>query len=336
MLGSGIELLLSLVNYAETLVRPAEDERTLRAAVEALTALGIRLVAPTPAIARDAARHRGLNISLADGSRSRPRRPAERASHRSTFACAARLPSSASAWRRRCRDAASSRVRPAGRSCRASAPPALGGRRRSRTRPPTRRPAERPRDATRRACRRPGQLGDAGRCLAGDLVELDDAERREILDERRPSRGRVAARRAAARGCGEPRRRCGAPSAATCRSRAWHRRPRGIGLVDVALEQRARVDVEAHSPRSSASTSSTRWRALQRRAGAQSRRSRPARSSPPRCPRRSRARPGSGPSTAFGGRGPSRGSARRARRARGTPRDAASAHGRRRQPCGLH
>ena len=67
MLGSGTELLLSLVNYAETLVRPAEDERTLRAAVEALTALGIRLVAPTPAIARDAARHRGLSISLADG-----------------------------------------------------------------------------------------------------------------------------------------------------------------------------------------------------------------------------------------------------------------------------
>ena len=67
MLASNVELLLSLVNYAETLVKPAEDERTLRAAVQALTALGIRLVAPTPAIARDAARHRSLNISLADG-----------------------------------------------------------------------------------------------------------------------------------------------------------------------------------------------------------------------------------------------------------------------------
>jgi predicted nucleic acid-binding protein len=67
MIDAGTQLLLSLVNYAETLVRPAEDERTLRSATEALAALGIRLVAPTPAIARDAARHRGLNISLADG-----------------------------------------------------------------------------------------------------------------------------------------------------------------------------------------------------------------------------------------------------------------------------
>jgi predicted nucleic acid-binding protein len=65
--GGGMPLLLSLVNYAETLVRPAEDERTLRAAKDALGALGVRLVAPTPAIAIDAARHRGLNISLADG-----------------------------------------------------------------------------------------------------------------------------------------------------------------------------------------------------------------------------------------------------------------------------
>ena len=67
MIDAGIELLLSLVNYAEALVRPAEDERTLRSAIDALAALGIRLVAPTPAIARDAARHRGLSISLADG-----------------------------------------------------------------------------------------------------------------------------------------------------------------------------------------------------------------------------------------------------------------------------
>ena len=63
----GVPLLLSLVNYAETLVRPAEDEKTLRTARDALAALGIRLVAPTRAIAVDAARHRALNISLADG-----------------------------------------------------------------------------------------------------------------------------------------------------------------------------------------------------------------------------------------------------------------------------
>lgn len=67
MLGAGAELRLSLINYAEALVRPAEDEAALRAAIDAIAALGIRPVAPTAAIARDAARHRALNISLADG-----------------------------------------------------------------------------------------------------------------------------------------------------------------------------------------------------------------------------------------------------------------------------
>ncbi len=67
MIEVGTPLLLSLVNYAETLVRPAEEEKSLRAALDALGALGIRLIAPTSAIALDAARHRALNISLADG-----------------------------------------------------------------------------------------------------------------------------------------------------------------------------------------------------------------------------------------------------------------------------
>ncbi len=67
MIAADTELLLSLVNYAETLVKPAESEATLQAAIGALAALGIRLVAPTATIARDAARHRGLDISLADG-----------------------------------------------------------------------------------------------------------------------------------------------------------------------------------------------------------------------------------------------------------------------------
>jgi hypothetical protein len=68
MLDAGTELARSPVNDAETLVRPAEDERTRCASTDPLTALGIRLVvAPTPAIARDAPRHRGLNVSLADG-----------------------------------------------------------------------------------------------------------------------------------------------------------------------------------------------------------------------------------------------------------------------------
>jgi predicted nucleic acid-binding protein len=62
-----VDLLLSTVNYAETLVRPAEDEATMEAAVDAIAALGIRPIAPTPAIARDAARYRLLGVSLADG-----------------------------------------------------------------------------------------------------------------------------------------------------------------------------------------------------------------------------------------------------------------------------
>jgi predicted nucleic acid-binding protein len=68
MAADGTSLLLSLVNYAEALVRPAEDEATMRAATAAIDALGIELVAPTPAIARDAARLRGGGgVSLADG-----------------------------------------------------------------------------------------------------------------------------------------------------------------------------------------------------------------------------------------------------------------------------
>jgi predicted nucleic acid-binding protein len=62
-----VDLLLCTVNYAEALVRPATDERSLRAAVDAISALGIRLHAPDATLARDAARHRARGISLADG-----------------------------------------------------------------------------------------------------------------------------------------------------------------------------------------------------------------------------------------------------------------------------
>jgi predicted nucleic acid-binding protein len=62
-----VDLLLCSVNYAEALVRPAEDEGNLRAAVEAIAALGIRVQAPDASLARLAARRRGLGISLADG-----------------------------------------------------------------------------------------------------------------------------------------------------------------------------------------------------------------------------------------------------------------------------
>lgn len=61
------ELLLCTVNYAEALVRPAQDERSLRAAIDAIAALGIRLLAPDANVARNAARHRGHGVSLADG-----------------------------------------------------------------------------------------------------------------------------------------------------------------------------------------------------------------------------------------------------------------------------
>jgi predicted nucleic acid-binding protein len=61
------ELLLCTVNYAEALVRPAQDQRSLRAAIDAIAALGIRLLAPDAKVAREAARHRGRGVSLANG-----------------------------------------------------------------------------------------------------------------------------------------------------------------------------------------------------------------------------------------------------------------------------
>lgn len=67
MLDDQTPILLSLVNYAETLVRPAEAEPTLQVAIDAVSALGVKLITPTPRISLDAARHRALNVSLADG-----------------------------------------------------------------------------------------------------------------------------------------------------------------------------------------------------------------------------------------------------------------------------
>lgn len=64
---SETDLFISAVNYAESLVRPAQDEHTMRAAVEAIAALRIRVLSPDAGIARDAARLRSLGISLADG-----------------------------------------------------------------------------------------------------------------------------------------------------------------------------------------------------------------------------------------------------------------------------
>jgi predicted nucleic acid-binding protein len=64
---AGSELVICTVNYAEALVRPAEDDRTLRAAVDAISSLGIRTSAPDTAAARLAAQRRALGVSLADG-----------------------------------------------------------------------------------------------------------------------------------------------------------------------------------------------------------------------------------------------------------------------------
>jgi predicted nucleic acid-binding protein len=64
---AGTELVICTINYAEALVRPAEEERNLRAAVDAIASLGIRTSAPDAATARLAARRRALGVSLADG-----------------------------------------------------------------------------------------------------------------------------------------------------------------------------------------------------------------------------------------------------------------------------
>ncbi|MEA2411215.1 MAG: hypothetical protein QOC77_1776 [Thermoleophilaceae bacterium] len=60
-------MLLSLVNYAEVLVRPAADPETLRSAVDAIAALRLELVAPTGPISRHVARLRNTGVSLPDG-----------------------------------------------------------------------------------------------------------------------------------------------------------------------------------------------------------------------------------------------------------------------------
>lgn len=61
-------LLVSLPNLSEVLVAPAADASRLRAAREAIAALGVSPHQPTEAIAVDAARIRGRHpVSLPDG-----------------------------------------------------------------------------------------------------------------------------------------------------------------------------------------------------------------------------------------------------------------------------
>lgn len=97
-------LMISAVNYAETLVRPARDERTVRSAIDAIGALGIEPVAATGATAREAARLRGRGISLPDGFALASPGNALRPARHSTLGCCARWARSASSrpplWRR--------------------------------------------------------------------------------------------------------------------------------------------------------------------------------------------------------------------------------------------
>jgi predicted nucleic acid-binding protein len=59
--------LISVVNLTEALIAPAADRRRLRAAREAIAALGVEIHRPNEAIAVDAARLRGTYpISLPD------------------------------------------------------------------------------------------------------------------------------------------------------------------------------------------------------------------------------------------------------------------------------
>ncbi len=67
MIDGGVVLAMSAVNYAEILVGPAGDERTLRQAQRAVRALGVEIVSPSATIARDAARFRRAGVSLPDG-----------------------------------------------------------------------------------------------------------------------------------------------------------------------------------------------------------------------------------------------------------------------------
>jgi hypothetical protein len=55
LISDGIALHLSVINYAEALVKPAENPTTLQQAIEAIVTLGVHLHSPDAGIARDAA-----------------------------------------------------------------------------------------------------------------------------------------------------------------------------------------------------------------------------------------------------------------------------------------
>ncbi len=61
-------LIVSVINLSEVLIAPAADQKRLRAAREAVAALGVTIHSPTEAIGVDASRLRSRHpISLSDG-----------------------------------------------------------------------------------------------------------------------------------------------------------------------------------------------------------------------------------------------------------------------------
>ncbi|MFN2581981.1 MAG: type II toxin-antitoxin system VapC family toxin [Candidatus Dormibacteria bacterium] len=60
-------LVMSVVNYAEALVKPAADDAALRRAIEAIADIGVDVVPAHASIGADAARFRVHRVSLADG-----------------------------------------------------------------------------------------------------------------------------------------------------------------------------------------------------------------------------------------------------------------------------
>jgi Predicted nucleic acid-binding protein, contains PIN domain len=61
-------LIVSVINLSEVLIAPAADQKRLRAAREAVAALGVTIHSPTEAIGVDASRLRSRHpISLPDG-----------------------------------------------------------------------------------------------------------------------------------------------------------------------------------------------------------------------------------------------------------------------------
>ena len=162
------------------------------------------------------------------------------------------------------------------------------------------RPAKALRGRQMQRVQRPGtgELGDVRRHGARDLVELDDPEGCEVIHEGGLRRGGITFVEQAGEIATDLDERV-----TRGQERGVARKQRigdvGVGFVDVALEQGARVHIEAHSPRSSDRTSSTRLRALQRRSSGSSS-PLPGVIQPSATPSPILARPGNGPSKALG------------------------------------